>query len=224
MATESKSFPKFLGLAKKCQPTSNVALLAQVALVFALVMVAIWTPQGRLNSAVSVAAAALVLWFVTRGPYSARECGLIQPRRGATVMLLAGIAAILIVTASAPLFGRFGPPHPVALERSWQYCIWAMLQEFMLQSFFYLRLESVLGKTWGLLAAAGLFSLAHLPSPILTIAGFLGALLFCELFRRYRNIYPLGIIHGALGLTIAAHLPDSLLHHMRVGLGYWLHP
>jgi hypothetical protein len=26
-----------------------------------------------------------------------------------------------------------------------------------------------------------------------------------------------------LGLTIAASLPDSLLHHMRVGLGYLLY-
>jgi hypothetical protein len=44
--------------------------------------------------------------------------------------------------------------------------------------------------------------------------------LFCEMFRRYRNIFPLGLVHAVLGLTIAASLPDSLLHHMRVGLGY----
>jgi hypothetical protein len=43
------------------------------------------------------------------------------------------------------------------------------------------------------------------------------------MFRRYRNIFPLGLVHAALGLTIAASLPDSLLHHMRVGLGYLLY-
>jgi hypothetical protein len=40
------------------------------------------------------------------------------------------------------------------------------------------------------------------------------------MFRRYRNIYPLAIVHAMLGLTVAITTPDSLLHHMRVGIGY----
>ena len=95
-----------------------------------------------------------------------------------------------------------------------------MLQEFILQSFFYTRLEKALGSWRALLATAGLFAVAHIPSPVLTVMSFFGALLFCEMFRRYRNIFPLGLIHGAIGLTIAASLPDRILHHMRVGLGF----
>lgn len=226
MATELKSFPELSngeGVSPGPQQTSSVAPLVQVGVVFALILVAIWTPQGHFNSAVSLAAAGLILWFTVRGPYSARECGLVQPARGMAVILLAGAAAVATVLLCAPLFSRFGASHPVELSRSWQYCIWAMLQEFMLQSFFYVRLEITLGRRLGLLGTAALFSLAHLPSPVLSVASFIGALLFCELFRRYRNIYPLGVIHGALGLAIAASLPDSLLHHMRVGLGYLMH-
>jgi len=44
------------------------------------------------------------------------------------------------------------------------------------------------------------------------------------MFRRYRNIFPLGLVHAALGLTIAASLPDHWLHHMRVGIGYLRYP
>jgi hypothetical protein len=40
------------------------------------------------------------------------------------------------------------------------------------------------------------------------------------MFRRYRSIYPIGIVHAVLGLTIAVTLPDSLLHNMRVGIGF----
>jgi hypothetical protein len=40
------------------------------------------------------------------------------------------------------------------------------------------------------------------------------------MFRRYRSIYPIGIVHAVLGLTVAVTMPDSLLHHMRVGIGY----
>jgi membrane protease YdiL (CAAX protease family) len=106
------------------------------------------------------------------------------------------------------------------LSRSWQYLVWALAQEFILQGIFFVRLESLLGSRRAVLAAAGLFAIAHLPSPVLTALSLLGGILFCELFRRFRNLYPLGIIHGALGLTIAASLPDRWLHHMRVGIGY----
>jgi membrane protease YdiL (CAAX protease family) len=70
------------------------------------------------------------------------------------------------------------------------------------------------------ICAASLYAAAHVPSPLLTVLSFFGGVLFCELFRRWRNIFPLGIIHAALGLMIAANLPDKWLHHMRVGIGY----
>ena len=96
----------------------------------------------------------------------------------------------------------------------------AALQEFILQSFMFVRLETFLGSRRALLYSSCLFAVAHIPSPALTFLSFLGALFFCEMFRRFRNIYPLGLVHAALGLTIAASLPDSLMHHMRVGLGF----
>jgi membrane protease YdiL (CAAX protease family) len=92
-----------------------------------------------------------------------------------------------------------------------------------LQSFFYVRMESLLGSRRAVWGAALLFCLAHFPSTVLTLMSFIGGLLFCEMFRRYRNIFPLGLVHAALGLTIAASLPDRLLHHMRVGIGYLLY-
>jgi membrane protease YdiL (CAAX protease family) len=93
-------------------------------------------------------------------------------------------------------------------------------QEFILQCIFFVRLESIFGARRAVIISAGLFSLAHLPSPVLTLLSFLGGIVFAELFHRFRNLYPLGVIHGALGLTIAASMPDKWLHHMRVGLGY----
>jgi membrane protease YdiL (CAAX protease family) len=63
----------------------------------------------------------------------------------------------------------------------------------------------------------------HLPNPLLTVLSFLGALFFCTMFRRYRNLYALGVVHAVLGLTIAASFPDCVLHHMRVGVGYFMY-
>jgi membrane protease YdiL (CAAX protease family) len=95
-----------------------------------------------------------------------------------------------------------------------------LVQEFILQSIFFVRLEAVFGGGRAVLLATALYAAAHVPSPLLTFLAFLGGLVFCEAFRRWRNLYPIGLIHAALGLTIAASLPDKWLHHMRVGIGY----
>jgi membrane protease YdiL (CAAX protease family) len=118
------------------------------------------------------------------------------------------------------LLHGLGHAQPVPWHRAWKYAIWALEQEFILQSFFYVRLESLLGSRRAIWGAALLFCAAHLPSPALTLMSLIGGLLFCEMFRHYRNIFPLGLVHATLGLTLAASLPDGLLHHMRVGLGY----
>jgi len=135
-------------------------------------------------------------------------------------MLLAGaILCGVIALMKIPLRSA-GAAYTVPLSRSWQYGFWSLQQEFISQSIFFLRLEALRGPRRAVIAAAALFSLVHIPSPILTVFSFCGGILFCELFRRWRNLYPLGIIHAALGLTIAASLPDKWLHHMRVGIGY----
>jgi len=195
----------------------------EVGLVFALIMIAAWTPQGRANTISSLLAALCIVGFTVRSRYSVRELGLNQPGSGVLVMLVSGAFMVATIVLAGSLIHRLGPSQPVPWRRAWQYAIWALQQEFILQSFFYVRLESLLGSRRAAWGASLLFSATHLPSPVLTVLSFIGGLLFCEMFRRYRNIFPLGLVHAILGLTIAASLPDSLLHHMRVGLGYLLY-
>lgn len=202
---------------------SDASKLFEVGLVFGLILIAVWTPQGYTNTAASWAALFFTLALSARSQYSIEQIGLARPLAGATVIIGFGALCVLII-AGAGNFTRFlGPPQPLPWHRAWQYAIWALLQQFILQSFMYVRLESVFGSRRAVLVASGLFALAHLPSPLLTVLSLLGALFFCEMFRRYRNIFPLGLVHAALGLTTAASLPDHLLHHMRVGIGYLMY-
>jgi len=195
----------------------------QVGVVFALIMVAVWTPPGRVSTIVSLVATLCILWFAVRSRYSVREMGLGRTESAAMVILVSGILLIVAIVFAGWLLRDLGPAQPVPWGRAWKYGIWALEQEFILQSFFFVRLESLLGSRRAVMAAALLFAAPHVPSPLLTGLSLIGGLLFCEMFRRYRNIFPLGLIHAAIGLTIAASLPDSLLHHMRVGLGYLLY-
>jgi len=228
VAAESKSLIPEIDADRRLVPTQrdgsdpplDLAGPFQIGLVFALIMVAVWTPQGSINAIASLGAAICIVWFTVGGGYSVRNLGLGQPGSGVVVMLACGIVMLLTIIGAGSVMHNLGPAHPVPWRRAWQYAFWALQQEFILQSFFYVRLESLLGGRRAPLGAALLFSLVHLPSPVLTLLSLIGGLASCELFRRYRNIFPLGLVHAALGLTIAASLPDSLLHHMRVGLGY----
>jgi membrane protease YdiL (CAAX protease family) len=194
--------------------------VAEIAVVFALILAAVWTPQGTLNQFFSIVGAACVVAFAIAGEWSASEMGLTRPFAGAIAILISGalLCGVILLEGVALRFAGAGNPLP--WSRSWQYAIWALLQEFILQSIFFLRLESIFGSKRAVFAAASLFAFVHLPSPVLTVLAFCGGVVFCELFRRWRNLYPIGIIHAALGLTIAASLPDHWLHHMRVGIGY----
>jgi hypothetical protein len=194
--------------------------LLEIAMVFGLSLVAVWTPQGRLNHWVSVVAAGWVVGLAISGESRVSEMGLTHPLRGAGFMLLTGAVLCGVITLVGYGIRFAGAGYGLPWSRSWQYLLWSLQQEFILQSIFFVRLESLFGSRRAVISAACLFSIAHIPSPVLTLLSFAGGILFCELFRRFRNLYPLGAIHGALGLTIAASMPDKWLHHMRVGLGY----
>jgi membrane protease YdiL (CAAX protease family) len=201
----------------------GIGPVLQVGLGYALILAALWTVSRDRQAVWMCAATSVILLFTWRSGYSAKELGFGVPSKsGLGWMLGVGLiaAALLPLTALAlgqtvPVNPNWPPPRGLA-----EYAIWAMLQQFILQSFFYVRMESVLGGKRAVLGTALLFASAHLPSPILTVATFVSALFFCEMFRRHRSVYPLGIVHAALGLAMALSVSNHLLHHMRVGIGF----
>jgi hypothetical protein len=197
--------------------------LIEIVIVFALILIAVWTRPGHGQLLVSLVAMAGVIGIALAGKWSPSALGLTKPLAGAGYILLAGALACGGIALIGIALRSVGPGYAVPLTRSWQYAIWALEQEFILQSIFFVRLEEVVGSQYAVFAAATLFALVHIPSLVLTLLSLLGGILFCELFRRWRNLYPIGIIHAALGLTIAVSFPDRWLHHMRVGIGFLVH-
>ncbi len=137
------------------------------------------------------------------------------------------IVGVAVVAGGGMLFGAHlaGTLHPYVPRRTLSaaasgYLIWTFQQQFMLQSFFFVRLERLLSSRKAVWAAAGLFALAHVPNPVLVPATLAAGLAFCELFRRHRNLYTLAIAQAILGMCLAAAVPEALHHHMRVGIGY----
>jgi hypothetical protein len=202
--------------------------MVAIALVLGTIECALWT-EGRLQARWSlIAFATLIVCVLWRTP-KIRALGVgLRGMAGASIAIpaafLVSSALILIAWRTGTLKILYGD-RPVSWHAIF-YAIWALEQQFILNSFFYVRFEGLLGdKTRALFVTALLFSLVHIPNPVLMPATFIGGLFFVELFRRFRNIYPLAVAHAMLGLTLAITIPDDWLRHMRVGLGFFhFHP
>ena len=121
---------------------------------------------------------------------------------------------------AAKYAGTFHTLYAPDLAHVGGYLLWTLYQQFLLQDFFLTRLSSVLSSNVAISVAAVLFALAHLPNIPLVLATLVWGAVSCALFRRYRNLYVLGLAQGLLGLCFAVCIPDVWLHHMRVGLGF----
>jgi membrane protease YdiL (CAAX protease family) len=232
MAVGSKSFPQQSApaLVTESQYVASPAarrkswlIGIEILIVFGLLEAVMWTPRSVFHSCLIVLEVVVVLWLGLQG-YSRSELGLVWPSPKATLwILLIGTTSAVVI----PLLAlEMGNPIPAnadwpRFQNLWPYVIWAFAQQFLLQSFFFVRVESLMGSRLAVIASTLLFTVAHLPNVPLTAMTFVGALFFTELFRRYRSIYPLGLIHAMLGIAIAYSFPNSLMHHMRVGLSYW---
>lgn len=197
---------------------------AETAWVFVLLELVMWTPRSIFHSVLIGLLAASPVWFTWRSDYSLEQMGLRWPAPRVTAgIIAAGLAIALIFPMGARLAGNPLPADPnwPKLTNILPYFAWAIFQQFLLQSFIFLRMEAALGSPLAVLVSSAFFTFAHLPNMPLTALTLVGALFFTELFRRYRSIYPLGIAHFFMGMSIAYSFPTSLMHHMRVGLSFW---
>jgi hypothetical protein len=197
--------------------------LLELALGYGLILLVLWTPRPWQRPLYVLATLVIAAIFCI-GYTTAKSMGL-RTENFFRSLWIVGIA-LLISAASIGLAINFQTLHPVHgptafLKRYWGYALWSFVQQLLLQDFFLRRLRLLLPSAGlAVLAAAAIFSIAHIPSPVLTLVTFFMGLAACLLFLRYRNLYPLAMAHAILGITIAITLPNSIIHNMRVGLGY----
>jgi membrane protease YdiL (CAAX protease family) len=190
---------------------------------YGLILVVVWTPNPwqRAFYWSAVAFIAVTAWLRRREtqPNGLGLRGLIPSLwivPLAVAALFAGIAVARHLDTLHPLYG----PLPV-VAHILAYAVWALVQQFILQVYVLLRLLRLEMRRWPAVAlAAVLFSIAHIPNPVLvpiTLAWGAATSLF---YLRYRNLYALALAHGILGMGLAVCVPNPVHHHMRVGLGY----
>ena len=195
--------------------------MIELVLGYSCIVGIIWTPEP-LQRILSPVALVLTLFVVLARGKSADELGV--GRRGFVPAIWILPAAIAISALSIFAAARFGTLHPLYkgdLKHIAGYVLWTVYQQFLLQDYFMDRLLRLVSNESAAVTIAGtLFAAAHLPGLALTAATLVWGILSCALFRRYHNVWALGLAQGVLGLCFAITVPDNLHHHLRVGLGY----
>jgi hypothetical protein len=157
-----------------------------------------------------------------------RGLGLIRTELHASARLVLPIA--LLCYLPLLLYGFAG--HRLALLRpTWQslvpmlgYAIWCVFQQYLAQSYFHNRLMLIIRNRHATSALIGvMFCATHIPNPVLMVATLVAGWVFAEVFARHRNIWPLALAQAVGGFLLAAVSPDTFIHHMRVGPGYFFY-
>ena len=197
--------------------------IIELAVGYGLILAVIWTPNPAQRFLYWLAIATVLIITILRRD-SPKELG-ITGRGFLRSLWVVGVAALLAAIAVFAAwrlhtlhfdFGRI-----VFNFRFTGYAIWALVQQFLLQDYFLLRFLRLLKRRRAaVLSAAALFSIAHVPNPLLVVLTMVWGIIACVLFLRYRNLYTLGIAHAMLGVCIAITVPNHIQRHMRVGLGY----
>ena len=73
----------------------------------------------------------------------------------------------------------------------------------------------------GVVLVAIVFSLFHLPNPLLAIVTFVGGMIWAAVYQRQPNLFALALSHALSSLTLALVISSKLLESLRVGFKYF---
>lgn len=197
--------------------------LCELSIGYALILAVLWTPRPLQRWLYWLALAWFIFSVIASFPgWKALGCTVSGFWRSSWVVGVALVVAACAMTLASRLHTLHRPSGLVQWVFAFGgYAIWSLAQQFLLQSYFLARFRRVLPRaTMAAIAAAVIFSAAHVPNPILTVLTLVWGLASCFIFLKARNLWTLAIAHAILGISIATTIPATTLHNMRVGLGY----
>jgi hypothetical protein len=191
--------------------------------IYALILIVIWTPRPW--QAVLWVIAALTMFYIAYLSFEGfRPMGLCTANlvRSLWAVAFAMVLSLAAVVLAVRLHTLHVPETPLLFVRHYGlYVMWAAIQQIVLQWFFLSRSLRLLSDASSAAAlTAGLFAVAHLPNPILTVITLFFGLASCYFYLYYRNLVPLALAHAILGISIGITVPGSIDHNMRVGISY----
>ena len=208
--------------------------LAELLIVLGLLEAELWSLRGWAPAWLNIAAYAVLGGTVLASLARRRAAGadLLQPVVGPRrAWLEAAATCLLLSTVLMIAAGWIGdrnetfefvflhkPPLKLASWLLGKFAA-ALGQQLALQWFLWpVCREITRSRTGGLILAAALFGLVHLPSPTLVAITLIAGLAWVGLYRRSGRLAPLVASHMVLATLAHGGLPERLTYDMRVGM------
>jgi hypothetical protein len=206
----------------------RLAVGAEITLVFLLILVQIWFVGEALSFFVLLPlGAVLASWVIRRESFETLGLAHFSFIGFARLWLLlaAGVLIVLVVGAFAnPGFFRNVEFSVGVTLRFISYLVPALLQQILLNSYFVNRIHLLTNNRVSIILIGGiLFSVVHLPNPVLLFLTLYGGMISAHFFVRSRNVYPLAVAHAALAAVAYCVLPQAWHHGFRVGMQFSLY-
>jgi len=104
------------------------------------------------------------------------------------------------------------------------YLPWGLFQQYLLNGYFLKRFDMGLSQNAANGVTSILFGAVHSPNWFLMIVTPVAGYLAVWVYRRYGNLYFLGLAHGVIGFLLFVVVADSVSHHLNVGPGWFAKP
>ena len=180
-----------------------------------------WLLEPRLPRSFVALPGALVLALGAAHALRAREWGFARRALwpGLRASALATLPAALAILGAGAERGTLHERPASAAELA-ALLAWGGAQQWVLQTLVLREAQGVAGRRAGVLVAAALFAIAHLPNPFLSAVTFAGALVWCALYDRNPNVLPLAFSHALTTLAVLSAFDRATTGGLRVGAAY----
>lgn len=205
-------------------------IAVEVFLIFGLIMALIWLlPDNKLIAFIAGSTVIFLIFISWRcRKDTLYDVGLLPKDYSQTKFVL---LFVVISLAALALIGNFIKPEFWKAADFWEnfsdrfksYIGWAFLQQLLFLGYFVNRLDKVFEKRWHIIiVASALFSLAHLPNPVLTVGCLFLSIANSYFFLKSRNLFLLLLPHAILAAATLYLIAGPLLDHpLRIGPHFW---
>jgi membrane protease YdiL (CAAX protease family) len=189
--------------------------------VLASILAYVWLIEPNVARSAVLIPVAVVVILTTWHDLRYRDWGFCWPALvpGLWRALVVTFAALLVIVGAGVGLGTLHDRRDF-LGNLAPLVLWGGAQQWVLQTLVLREAQRASSRAKGIVIAAVLFGLVHLPNPLLTPVTGAAALVWCWLYDRHPNIVPLALSHGLGTLALRYAFDEAIIGRLRIGAAY----